>query len=36
MELGSIVWTGPAGDADVQLLGATYLGGRVGAGNRPH
>ena len=31
MELGSIVWTGPAADADVQLLGATYLGGRVGA-----
>jgi ABC-type branched-subunit amino acid transport system ATPase component/branched-subunit amino acid ABC-type transport system permease component len=31
MELGSIVWSGPAGDADVQLLGATYLGGRVGA-----
>jgi ABC-type branched-subunit amino acid transport system ATPase component len=30
MELGTIVWAGPAGDADVQLLGATYLGGRVG------
>jgi ABC-type branched-subunit amino acid transport system ATPase component len=35
MELGSVVWTGPAADADVQLLGATYLGGRVGAGHTP-
>jgi ABC-type branched-subunit amino acid transport system ATPase component len=33
MELGSVVWTGPAAEADVQLLGATYLGGRVGAGS---
>ena len=26
-----IIWTGPAADADMQLLGAAYLGGRVGA-----
>jgi ABC-type branched-subunit amino acid transport system ATPase component/branched-subunit amino acid ABC-type transport system permease component len=31
MELGTIVWSGPVAEADMQLLGATYLGGRVSA-----
>jgi ABC-type branched-subunit amino acid transport system ATPase component len=31
MDLGTIVWSGPAAEADLQLLGATYLGGSVGA-----
>jgi ABC-type branched-subunit amino acid transport system ATPase component/ABC-type branched-subunit amino acid transport system permease subunit len=31
MDLGTIVWTGPAADADMQLLGATYLGGSITA-----
>jgi ABC-type branched-subunit amino acid transport system ATPase component/branched-subunit amino acid ABC-type transport system permease component len=31
MELGTIVWLGSVAEADMQLLGATYLGGSVGA-----
>ena len=31
MELGTIVWSGSVAEADMQLLGATYLGGSVGA-----
>jgi ABC-type branched-subunit amino acid transport system ATPase component/branched-subunit amino acid ABC-type transport system permease component len=31
MELGTIVWQGSVAEADMQLLGATYLGGSVGA-----
>ena len=31
MELGTIVWSGPVAEADVQFLGATYLGGRASA-----
>jgi ABC-type branched-subunit amino acid transport system ATPase component/branched-subunit amino acid ABC-type transport system permease component len=31
MELGTIVWSGPVAEADMQLLGATYLGGSVSA-----
>jgi ABC-type branched-subunit amino acid transport system ATPase component len=31
MELGTIVWQGTVAEADMQLLGATYLGGSVGA-----
>jgi ABC-type branched-subunit amino acid transport system ATPase component/branched-subunit amino acid ABC-type transport system permease component len=31
MELGTIVWSGTVAEADMQLLGATYLGGSVGA-----
>ena len=29
MELGTIVWTGPAHQADMELLSAAYLGGSV-------
>ena len=29
MELGTIVWTGPRADADMELLSAAYLGGAV-------
>jgi ABC-type branched-subunit amino acid transport system ATPase component/branched-subunit amino acid ABC-type transport system permease component len=31
MELGTIVWSGSVAEADMQLLGATYLGGSVSA-----
>jgi ABC-type branched-subunit amino acid transport system ATPase component/branched-subunit amino acid ABC-type transport system permease component len=31
MELGTIVWQGTVAEADMQLLGATYLGGSVSA-----
>jgi ABC-type branched-subunit amino acid transport system ATPase component/branched-subunit amino acid ABC-type transport system permease component len=31
MELGTIVWQGSVAEADMQLLGATYLGGSVAA-----
>jgi ABC-type branched-subunit amino acid transport system ATPase component len=29
MELGTIVWTGPRQDADIELLSSAYLGGTV-------
>ena len=29
MELGTIVWTGPVQQADMELLSAAYLGGSV-------
>jgi ABC-type branched-subunit amino acid transport system ATPase component len=29
MELGTIVWSGPRADADLELLSAAYLGGSL-------
>ena len=31
MELGTIVWSGPRAEADMEILSAAYLGGSVGA-----
>ena len=35
MELGTIVWTGPAADADPEVLSAAYLGGNFGHEHAP-